>query len=165
MFTKPEVRTEMIIPAQIPPVVSIEKDFPGTNPFSCLADDNNLTNANPEIRQKGKSKRRVKIRLLRNEGVSPVSRNSLEKRSIRKIETSGLNEKIRLILRISFRADLPANKAPAADVISQEPRKMPVISSYPPEIFNTSLIKRICTDVPANPITKRFGTIEVVLAN
>jgi hypothetical protein len=99
---------------------------------------------------------RVKIMLTRKEGVSPLSRKSLEKRSIINSETKGVMEKIRLIFRISFRPDLPAMAAPAADVISHEPRKTPAISSYPPVIFIISFTSSTCTEVLVKPAIQRL---------
>ena len=142
MFNKPDVTTEITIPATTPPEVSIENDFPGTKSLVSRAADMSLTNANPDARQKGISTRKVRIIPAKNEGVSPGLKKSLDKTISSTNEMNGVIEKMRLVLFISFIGDLPANEAPIADPINQEPRNVPVISSYPPEIFIISLISR-----------------------
>ncbi len=79
--------------------------------------------------QKGKRTRKVNIIPTKNEGVSPVFRNNLDRRNINIMETMGLSAKMRLIFPGSFKVDLPAIEAPIADAISHEPRNTPVISS------------------------------------
>ncbi len=88
-----------------------------------------LTNVKPEMRQKGKREKRLKIKLNKNEGISPGSRRIPDKRKRNKRERRGVREKARFILAISFRVDFPASAAPAADVMSHEPRYNPEISS------------------------------------
>ena len=69
---------------------------------------------------------------------------------------NGLTEKARLIFLISFIPDLPAMADPIAEAISHDPKNIPVMSSYPPEIFIISLIRRSCTEVLTNPIINRL---------
>jgi hypothetical protein len=133
---------EIIKPAAIPPVVSIENDFPGTKTFAALAMEINLIKVKPDVTQKGINTINVKMMLIKNEGVSPVSNKKTDKRNIRSKEIMGLNEKTRFIFLISLNSDLPANEAPIEEQISHEARYAPVISSYPPAIFSISLIKR-----------------------
>ncbi|MBN2862114.1 MAG: hypothetical protein JXN62_03065, partial [Bacteroidales bacterium] len=76
----------------------MEKDFPGTKPFSFFADEISFTNEKPETRQKGRSKNNVIIVFLRKEGVSPVLRKRLVRINMKRIDIAGLTEKIRLIL-------------------------------------------------------------------
>jgi hypothetical protein len=125
----PEVNIDSKRPANIPPVVSMEKDLPGLSKQAVLAEDRSLINVYPEIMQNGASRIIVKIMLLNSRGVSPVSRNNLVRRNIISNETRGAIEKIRLILGILFISDLPAIYDPAADAMSQEARKIPAISS------------------------------------
>jgi hypothetical protein len=129
VLSNPEARDDKIIPAAIPPVVSIEKDLPGLRLFDSLAKPISFIKVNPETRQIGKSSRKVNIMLTSREGVSPVSKKSPDKMISRNRDTKGLIEKIRLILRMSFKDDLAAIAAPEADAISHEPRNIPLISS------------------------------------
>ena len=62
---------KLIIPATIPPVVSIEKDFPGTKLLISLAADISFTKTNPDARQNGIRTRKVRIIPAKNDGVSP----------------------------------------------------------------------------------------------
>jgi len=125
----PAVRTVRINPAAIPPVVSIEKDFPGTKPFASLAATNNFTKVKPDMRQKGMRTRKVNIILTRNEGVSPGCRKNRDRSKSKMIDIMGLNENSRLILRRSFKDELPAANAPIAEVISHDARNVPEVSS------------------------------------
>jgi hypothetical protein len=96
----------------------------------------------PDARQKGISIMKVMTRLFRKSGVSPgpviilvsVTRSSSDRR--------GLREKRRLIVRRLLKRDLPASTEPAAEAVSHDPRKTPVISSYPPVRFIISRISR-----------------------
>jgi hypothetical protein len=96
---------------------------------------------------------------MRNDGVSPEFRNNLDRNRSRNNETRGLSEKTRLILLMSVSGDLPAIEEPNADAISQEPRNVPVISSYPPAIFIISLINRNCIEELTKPTINRFELI------
>ena len=129
-----------MIPAIIPPIVSIEKDLPGTEPICFFAINISFAKVYPETQQKGSTTIKVKIMLNKNEGVSPGFNNSLAKKIKRNNEIAGLSEKIRLIFLILIIDDLPAIDAPMADPINHDARNVPVISSYPPEIFIISLI-------------------------
>src|SRR5664280_3142366 len=113
----------------IPPAVSIENDFPGTNIFSEPATAINLMNVNPDIRQKGIKTRNVYIIAARNEGVSPGFRYRRDRESINAREITGPIEKYRLIFFMSFSSDFPAIEAPIAEPISHDPKNEPVISS------------------------------------
>jgi hypothetical protein len=62
-------------------------------------------------------------------GVSPDSRKRRDKRIKRKMEIIWLAEKARLIFLISLIPDLPAIADPAAEAMSHDPKKMPVMSS------------------------------------
>ena len=53
--------------------------------------------------------------------------------------------------------NLPAKAAPADDTKSHVARKVPVISSYPPEILSISLSNRSCIEELTNPTIKRFN--------
>ena len=142
MFNNPDVRTEITIPAITPPDVSIENDLPGTKSLAFLAADMSFTNTNPDAMQNGIITRKVRIIPARNDGVSPGSKKSLDKKINSTNEMKGVNEKMRLILFISFMGDFPANEAPIPDAINQEPRNVPAISSYPPVKFMISLISK-----------------------
>lgn len=143
-------------PDVTPPIVSIEKDFPGLIQPVADAECISLTKVNPDTRQKGNRTTRVSTMLPRKDGVSPVSRKSLDKIIRRNNEIKGLTEKTKLILALLMKSVLPAIAAPDAEAISQEPRKIPVISSYPPVILSTSLRRRNWTDMLVNPTIKRL---------
>jgi hypothetical protein len=165
VFCNPEVIIDINIPATTPPVVSIEKDFPGIKLLISLAHFINLTKAKPEVIQKGRSTSRVKIIPVNKEGVSPGPRNIRDNSIRRNMEIKGAKEKMRLILLISFIADLPAKDAPIADPISHEPRNIPAINSYPPEIFIISLISRSWMEELQKPVKKRLRLISFGLSN
>ena len=141
MLRIPEVRRGINIPEIIPPAVSIEKDFPAGNPSDNLATKINLTKVKPDTRQKGNRTSKVIIMLARKEGVCPGLRKKADKIISITIDIKGLMAKIRFIFFRSDISDLPASEEPAADAMSHEPRKIPVISSNPPVIFIISLIR------------------------
>ena len=76
----------------------------------------------------------------------------------------GLIEKTRFIFRTSFSVDLPEIDDPIADPISHDPKKEPVISSYPPVTFIISRISKNWMEELTNPIMKRLVLISVELS-
>ncbi len=62
----------------MPPVVSIENDLPGLNPSVSRPSFMSLTKTNPDIRQNGVNRIRVKIIASRMDGTSPALRKSLD---------------------------------------------------------------------------------------
>jgi hypothetical protein len=99
------------------------------------------------------------MRLTRNEGVSPEFKNILDRKNIKPTDITGLREKMRFILFISVSDELEASFDPKDDAISQEPRKIPVTSSYPPAILSISRSISSCTAELTKPIIKRFRLI------
>jgi hypothetical protein len=97
---------------------------------------------NPDARQKGIRTSNVKIIAARDEGVSPGLKNTRDRMSINIREIIGLTEKTRFIFLMSFSVDLPAKEDPTADPISHDPKKEPVMSSYPQVTFIISRISR-----------------------
>jgi hypothetical protein len=97
--------------------------------FSELATFISFINVKPETRQNGNNTRKVNIMDSRRDGVCPGFINSPDRRNIRKRDATGLREKIRFILFMSLSIDLLAIAAPAAEPISHEARKIPVINS------------------------------------
>jgi hypothetical protein len=92
VFSVPALRNDIMIPAIIPPVVSIAKDLPGIIFFPFPADII-LINVKPEIMQNGIRTRDVKTIPTRNDGVSPGFRKSRDNNNIRINEKSGPKEK------------------------------------------------------------------------
>ena len=159
----PDVSMAVIIPAATPPAVSRENDLPGMNPFSERATLTSFIKVNPDNRQKGIRTINVKSMLARNEGVSPGFKKNLEMNSNRKIDITGDNEKIRLIFFRSLKVDLAAIAEPIADPISHDPRNVPDINSYPPEIFIISRNIRNWNEELTKPIIKRLTAISAEL--
>jgi hypothetical protein len=147
---------DMNKPATIPPIVSIEKDLPGSALFTFLEKEISLMKVKPETRQKGRSIRKVIIMLSITDGVTPVLRKILLRRISNAIDNSGLRANARLILRISFIDDFPPAADPIEDAISHDPRNIPATSSYPPETFIISLIRISWMAVLLNPAMNRF---------
>jgi hypothetical protein len=149
----------VIIPAATPPAVSTENDLPGMNSLAERATESSLIKVNPDSRQKGSSTINVKIMLARNEGVSPGLKKNLDMNKRSRIDIKGDSEKIRLIFLKSFIVDLAAIAEPIADPISHDPRNVPDISSYPPEMFIISLNRRNWKEELTKPRIKRLTAI------
>jgi hypothetical protein len=155
----PDVNNEISMPETTPPIVSIEKDFPGAKSFPDLAKEISLTKVNPETMQKGRRTKKVNIRLTSNEGVSPVFKNMRDRKNIIEMEKTGLSENIRFIFFRSISFELAARIAPKEEPISHDPRKMPVTNSYPPAMFSISRNSRSCTDELTSPMINRLSLI------